>query len=569
MQIPLEKFEEYIDEVVLNRGFQYFENERVREIKEISANEYEAIVEGSEDYTVHFTLINGIITEHFCDCPYDFGPVCKHEAAVFIYLNQSNMLLNKHTESKISTQTTKPKKRKTYAQLVDELLEKSSHSELKQFVRENASSNKQFRDLFLSSFAQYNSDESKEFYKKQVKSILKTASGRNNFIFRNEARIVGKAIDKLLESAQYQINNHNFKVAFYICTAVMEQMTEALQYSDDSDGEISGCVESAFSILQNIAHFESSEAIRKLIFDYCLNSFVNNVYSGWDWHIHILQFAASLLETEEEIDRILLLIENAQFSRYQTYSAESVQSLKYDILLKAKGENIADEFLKQNISNSRLRRIAIQNAFNKNDFEMAIYYAKDGVDSDFKDKPGLAKEWYDWLLKIAQQQNDTENIIKYARFLFIDNFRHNQNYYRILKNQIEPDKWVDFIEVLIKDILKEERWFDNEQIASIFIIEEWWDRLLDIVKKSPDFYTLDKYEKHLTPLYTNEIVELYSNQILKRSIICMSRSDYQNLCTYIKKIMNFGANDKATEIISYLKAKYTKKKAFIEELNKL
>ena len=47
-----------------------------------------------------------------------------------------------------------------------------------------------------------------------------------------------------------------------------------------------------------------------------------------------------------------------------------------------------------------------------------------------QDKPGLAKEWYDWLLKIAQAQDNTERIIEYARYLFIDNFRSEQEYYQ-------------------------------------------------------------------------------------------------------------------------------------------
>ena len=39
-----------------------------------------------------------------------------------------------------------------------------------------------------------------------------------------------------------------------------------------------------------------------------------------------------------------------------------------------------------------------------------------------KDKPGLVKIWYNWLLKVAQSKRDTVNVIKYSRLLFIDNF---------------------------------------------------------------------------------------------------------------------------------------------------
>ena len=64
MQIPLNQFEQYIDETILKRGLSYFNNGHVHEPEEISTGEYEVIVEGTEDYTVQLTLKNGIMTEY-------------------------------------------------------------------------------------------------------------------------------------------------------------------------------------------------------------------------------------------------------------------------------------------------------------------------------------------------------------------------------------------------------------------------------------------------------------------------------------------------------------------------
>lgn len=566
MQIPLNQFEQYIDETILKRGLQYFKNGHVNDPEEISPGEYEAIVEGTEDYTVQLTLKNGIITEHVCDCPYDMGPVCKHVAAVIFYLQQDELELDKKTKRTKTNQSAKPAKRKTVAQQVDDLLEKASHDELKQFVREKASANTPFRNLFLSSFAQHNSDESKELYVKQVKSILKTASDRHGFIDWSASRIVGNAIDNLLESAQKQINNRNYISAVFICTAVMEQMTEALQYSDDSNGDIGGSIDTAYEMLYTIAQEQLSEEIRKLIIEYCFTSFDKQIYSGWDWHIGVLRLAALLLKTEDETERIFAQIEKAQRSDYEK---EEAQSIKYDILLKTKGENAAEKYLEQNITNSNLRREAIQKALKKKNYDKAISLAKDGVNYDLKDKPGLAKEWYDWLLKIAQAQNDSEKIIEYARLLFIDNFRNEQDYYQILKQYVKTEKWTAFVEAVIQDITTKKRWLDAGLIASIFIKEEWWDRLLELVKKSPDLNTIDHYEKYLSKHYANEIVELYANGVLKYMKNSMGRDHYQNACRYIRKIIKLGARDKANEIISYLKTEYPKRKALMEELDKV
>ena len=566
MQIPLNQFEQYIDETILKRGLQYFKSGRVNQVEEISPGKYEAIVEGTEDYTVQLTLKNGIISEYTCDCPYDFGPVCKHVAAVIFYLQQDVLDLNKKQKRTKTNQTAKPAKRKTVAQQVEELLEKTTHDELKQFVREKTEENAQFRNLFLSSFAQYNTDESKELYVKQVKSILKTASDRHGFIDWSASRQVGNAIDNLLKSAQKQIDNHNYKSAFFICTAVMEQMNEALEYSDDSNGDIGGSIEVACEMLYTIAQMQPTEEIRKLIIEYCFTALDKQIYSGWNWHIEILRLAALLLKTEDEIERIFKQIDKVQRSDYEK---EKAQTIKYEILLKTKGENAAEIYLEQNITNSTLRQEAIQKALEKRDFEKAISIAKDGISYDLKGRPGLAKKWYDWLLKIAQAQNDSEKIIEYARLLFIDNFMNEQDYYQILKKHVKPEEWSEFVEAMIQDITTKKRWPDMNLIAGIFIKEEWWDRLLELVKMSPDLKTIDNYEKYLSKNYTNEIVELYANDILIYMENNMGRGHYQNACRYIRKIIKLGAREKANEIISYLRNEYPKRKALMEELNKI
>ena len=61
MQISLNQFEQYIDETILKRGLTYFKKGNVSQCEEISPNEYEAIVEGTEDYTVRLKIKNDTV----------------------------------------------------------------------------------------------------------------------------------------------------------------------------------------------------------------------------------------------------------------------------------------------------------------------------------------------------------------------------------------------------------------------------------------------------------------------------------------------------------------------------
>ncbi len=93
MRIPLNEFEQLIDERILARGLSYFKGGAITGFSEISTGEYEAIISGSEKYSVHLEVLNNTIVKHNCDCPYDMGPVCKHVVAVIFYLQEDKLKL--------------------------------------------------------------------------------------------------------------------------------------------------------------------------------------------------------------------------------------------------------------------------------------------------------------------------------------------------------------------------------------------------------------------------------------------------------------------------------------------
>ena len=65
------------------RGLDYFESKRVKTLKQINQNEYEAEVEGTEIYFVH--LDTNHPKKSTCTCPHAAGKstICKHKVAVY------------------------------------------------------------------------------------------------------------------------------------------------------------------------------------------------------------------------------------------------------------------------------------------------------------------------------------------------------------------------------------------------------------------------------------------------------------------------------------------------------
>lgn len=560
MKIPLNEFEQLIDERILKRGLSYFKGGAITDFSEISNGEYEAIVSGTEEYTVQLKINNNTIAEHNCDCPYDMGPVCKHIVAVIFHLQQDELELNNPNSPK-----SKKKKTKSASQQIKELLQAISHKELIEFVQENSKKDKKFRNYFLASFGHLSQNQSKEFYQKQIHSILQTATGRDGWIDWSGMKYVVNTTEPFLENAEKYLVNNNFENVFFISTALLEEMTEAFQYGDDSNGDLGYFVESAMELLSKLTKEKLPEALKKEIFEYCILMFKKQLFDGWDWHLGILHIACELIEKENDADIILNCLDTVNGE----YERERAQSFKLDLIRQFKDEKEVEKYVNKHISNSSIRKQEIEKAFENKNFDRVINLSKDGIKCDEKDKPGLAKDWYNWLLKVAQHKKDVPKIIKYARFLFIDNFHPEQDYYQILKDNIDNKKWHLFLEDIIKDITPKNRWTYNDLIRKIYINEEWWDRLFIMLKQNLSMENIQQNEQYLAKDYSSELIELYSERITNYVEKYIGRNHYQTACKYLRRMKKLGGNTQVTKLIEFFRKQYPQRKALMDELNQV
>ncbi len=562
MNIPIDEFEHIIDETILKRGLSYFKKGYVTEFEKISDEEFEASVSGTEEYTVQLEIKNNVIIEHNCDCPYDMGPVCKHIVAVIFYMQQDLLAFDKSISKK-----SRKKKTKSAAQQIQELLKAISHEELMEFVKDNSKKDRKFRNYFLASFDHLSENQSKEFYLKQIKSILKTAAGRDGWIDWSDMRYVAEATEPFLTNAEKYFENGKYQNVINISTALLEEMTEALQYADDSNGELGYFIDSSVEMLAKVASKELPKDTKDELFEYCISAFNKRLFYGWNWHLGIIGVSCNLVKNKSEADEILNCLDSAKED--EEYEGERIQVVKLNLIRKYKSESEAQEFIEKHISNSSIRREEISLALENKNFEKAIKLAKDGIKYDEEDKPGLVKDWYNWLLKIAQTQHDTPKIIEYARFLFIDDFRAEQDYYKVLKSNIADDKWLPFVEEILKDIASNRRrgWINTELIRQIYIKEKWWDRLLNLLRQKTSLQNIEMNEEHLSRDYTPELVQLYSEEITDYIKVNMGRNHYKTACRYLRRMKKLGAGKQVNVLIENFKKEYPQRSALMDELS--
>ncbi|MBK5192927.1 MAG: hypothetical protein JJE07_06890, partial [Flavobacteriaceae bacterium] len=454
---------------------------------------------------------------------------------------------------------------KSVSKQIKDVLKTITPEELALFVEETSKSDRRFRNLFLASFGHLSDNQSKEFYQKQIHSILKTAAGRDGFIDWSEMKYVVNTTEAFVINAEKYFEQGNYKNAIYISSALLEEMTEAFQYGDDSNGDLGYFIDAAMEMLYKVAAVELPKEIRELLFKYCIETFKKGEFSGWDWHLGMLQIAADIADDINEAEMIIKCLDTAKGE----YELEQAQFLKLDLLRKFKDEKEVEKFIAQHISNASIRRAEIEKAFQNKNFDKAIALSKNGIEIDEKDKLGLANEWYEWLLKIAQAQNDIPKIIEYARFRLFHDFRGTQDYYQILKNTVDKKEWNAFLEGIINEITPKSYWKYTELARKIYINEEWWDRLFLLLKENVSLQNIEENEKYLSKNYTPELLELYSERITNYVGKYMGRDHYQTACRYLRRMKKLGATGEVDLLIATFRKEYPKRKALLDELNRV
>ena len=563
MKIPLNSFEQLIDETILKRGLDYFEQGYVSEFTTIDTNEYEAIVEGSEDYTVNLIVENDIVVSHSCTCPYDFGPVCKHEIAVLFYMlqNELNLSENKPKKKKATKKPTVENQIKTILQSLDQ-------DALQKFIIEQCKQDKKFRNYFLVTFEHINQKLDAEFYRNQIKEIVKASSDKHGFIDWHNMKYLNRALEPLIEKLEsYKLSN-NFEQAFFLSATLLEEMTKAFDFADDSNGDIGYFVDTALEALHDIVSSDNLDAtLKKEIFEYCIHIYNKKLFSGWDWHLGILEVAEKLVESEKEVDVLISCLQKTK----DGYETEAAQVTILNLLQKYKTPAEVHQFINKNISNYRIREIEIKRTINDKNFEYAKKLCFDGIEVDKIDKPGIVIDWYRYLLKIARLENEVSEIIKQATYLFVNDSRSEEDYFELMRENTPAERWDSDVEKLINHIKAQSKntWNSRSLIRKIYIKQQWWNRLFELLKQTESLENIETEEEYLAKDYASELIQMYSNRLKNYVEKFIGREHYQKACRYLRRMKKLGGETEVNSLIEHFRKTYPMRKALLDELNKV
>lgn len=580
MRIPLDSFEQHIDEKILKRGLNYWKGGNVGPSELLEPGRWEFTVYGTEDYIVKLHIINNVVHTYSCTCPYDMGEVCKHVAAVLFELQKDVLFLDDQPTVKgksTKSTTVKPEKkapkakaapkRKTIAQQIEELLEQTSEEELRSFIRDIATKDRELRSVFMQRFGHLSSDQSKSFYAQQIRTLIKSAAGRDGYIEYGNSRRIAQMVGSYLENARVFAEKGNVSAAINTSTAVAEEMCAALQYADDSNGSIGEGISDAINFLKELAQNPRYAVVHEDIYTWCTEAFRKKTFGGWDWHFDIIRFAVQMAKDNNRAASLIQLLDSQTYSDF--WDGE-IAALRFQLIKQTEGKKAALHYLDSNLQFNAVRRLYLQLMLEEKQFDEVISVARQGIQQAKDAKlPGLVNEWYKWLLKTAQIQKDTEGMIKHTTYLFL-NALDSMEYYDPLKKLIKPSQWPDFVDTLLDTLRERSNWRTLQIINEICVREQRWNTLLANLQSEPSLHNLEAFSPYLIKLFPDELADMYDAGIrafMEQGI--MGRSHYRKVCDYLRSMQRIAGDKRTATLIDDFKRQHANKPALLEELAKL
>lgn len=551
--MDINDFKEYIDRTILKRGYDYYIEGNVDDEYITTANEYVFQVQGSENYEVTIKLDNEEeIIYSYCDCPYDFGPICKHEVASYFKLQE---ILNE--EGVIYKSKNKPSKKVDIKDVLDDL----TKEELVNIIIDLTKKDKTLEDTIVFRYSKI--DDENELYKcrKLMNSIVKKYSGSQYFIEYNKVYLFVNEMKQVLEKSSIIKNEI---LALEVAILILEEAIKSLQYADDSDGNIGYLISEAIDSIKEIRLRKKYEKTSGELFKRLLKLSKSNVFNGFEeYRIEILNICNLFAYNKELKEELKLKIENLIDSNaddyYGRYTNERLLELIYYIIVDYSSKEEIEEFIKDNLDYSSFRELLINRYFAKRDYKKVIEIALEGEKKDLQ-YIGLALKWKEIRYRAYERLNLRDEQEKLAKELL---FAGKFEYYKELKQLSKEEHFYENLKDEIRNM--------NSNNVNIFtrLIEEENDleEIMKLVRNN--LWLVERYGKKLAKDYKDEVVDIYGMYIKSIAESSTNRSQYKDVCRKIKQYKNISGKKKQDELIDFLINSYKRRPAFIDELSKI
>jgi len=565
----LDNFEQQIDSKIVDRGYEYFLDDLVDGPEIIGEDVWLATVYGTNSYRVeiHTDPFNRReIPDWRCDCPYDYGPVCKHVVAV-LYV----MVEGKHSEPV----PPKELKDKTPKDKIQKIFENTSQEDLQEFIMGCIKTVDGFKNRFLAHFVDRLDEDPDRQYRSIIRNYAKSAQDRYGFIDYRSAPTLTRPLWELNKKTTELLEAGKIRESMSLCQVLIEEVPVFIQQMDDSDGGAGDVVMMAFDSIDKIARQASAE-IKKELFEWCMQEFPLKKYHDFGFETEFLELLPHLVSTTEQEDQFFALldrqIESEKENRWSDFGVTQLIKAKVNYLREQKREQEVLKLLKAHSRFPDFREQLVDRALESKEFKRAKELCREGIDiAKENSHGGTVNRWQEKLFQIARQENDVPEMRKWAETMFFNSLGTMQ-WYRALKATYQKQEWPEKCKELIDRIKGPEQrggYGQATTLARIFAVEEYTDRLLKLLQlNAKDISFVDYYAKGLRNKYPDELLDLYEQGITEQAQQT-GRKQYRQLTGWLRKMKKItGGDEKAYDLFNRLLRQYNNRPAMKEEFEK-
>lgn len=516
---------------ILERGYGYYLNNAVNNL-EASEHTIRADVEGTDDYEVEISLVDGEIDEMYCSCPYaEGGWNCKHMAAVLYEWSVERGDPDNRDEGEPVHIDTPAKPQIDIRKLVQDTEENVGH------------------------------------YINRVDDIEYNYMGRDGFIDYDDAMdFIFDLEDVLNNDVQRLMDKGYHRSAFELMNHIFTVVGEADM--DDSDGGIGMLAAHVYKLWSELLT-KADPGEKREMFQWFMDHLDGSIVDYLEEYIERI-----IMEQFEESEYLppkmdLALEKIRKYERIKDGWSRNYYvgkwAINYLSLLKQQNCGIEEieNFCRQHWENSSVRGYYIDLCMQSKEYDLALRTLDESMSLD-EDFSGLISEFSEKKKEIYLLQGDREAYIGQLWELLLEHNVGSLETFRELKQQYSPEEWVEKREVIFQKLPS------YADVKQLYAEEKLYDRLLDCVLKSPDLYALRAYEKTLAQIYPKQILEKYRDELNKLARHSGSRKHYQQLVSQLRRMQKIeGGKEAVKEIAAEWRQQYRNRPAMMEELGKL
>lgn len=538
---------------IVKRGQEYFENGNIEQFTE-EKNVYKAKVKGSgwELYQVEIGVSNeGDITSFSCDCPYDDHKVCKHTVAVILNISKDTNL--------------KPTKKKKSARTVESIIENASREELNEFVLNMSNKYKEFEvELRFNICDDFEEELAgiKKYY-----STIKRQNTYRGYINYSSCNNICSELDLVIKKVEKHIEKQNYLNALMILSYLLVEEAKLASTADDGSGYLSELINKTLKLIKYVVNEVFEAKLDKKETDKILSQMFKLIktkaLNGWGFEFDLLLIATTFVnkKNNEKFHKILNELESGNDFNAKYYQAE-IQMIKYRIIGIIDGDDVALQFANDNINIDEFRVILINNALKEKNYNEAEKLCLEKIDFNKIIHYHCIDKWKNILCDIYNETNNAEGKIKVLRSIFLDGYIETLD---ILKEIFQREnKWEQEYPKLLKDFKNNK---DNDSYLKLLARENEIDMLMKEVVDN-QMYIFD-YSELLYNKYMDKVKRIYIVKIWENMSNSSERNEYKKVAVLIKKFYDLGEKEESMKLVNDLKAKFPKRMAMIDELNKI